>query len=176
MKGKHQDCRTNILRKFKIRLVCSPIIKAFAAKPKVVDGKFILLATYVLYPAPLQDAAKTDYEKYIMFCPHHHFGNGTGPGNSFAAILQEAVIDAATMQGQHTRLFLCDRCPTDYSVAVEDDEAVVEAWHDLGNGFSVEDPSWQSHLYSYEKNGISRGSQFNYEHGSISKMYDGCYT
>ncbi len=171
MKQKHQDCRTNILQEFEIRPDGSPIIKSFTAKPKVVNARFILLATYVLYLGPLRDAAKRDRAKNIMFCPHHHFGLGTGLGFSFAAILQKAVINAATMQDQHTELFSCDRCPTDYSVVVKDDEAVVEAWQDLGNGFSVEDPSWQSHLYSYQ-NGIFKGLQFNYEHGSISKMYD----
>ncbi|CAD6565711.1 MAG: hypothetical protein ASARMPREDX12_006733 [Alectoria sarmentosa] len=173
MKEKHQDCRTNILQNFEIRPVGSPIIKTFAAKPKVVNARFILLATYVLYAGALRDATKSHYNKYIMFCPHHHFGIGTGLGNSFAAILQKAAINAATMQDQHTELFSCDRCPTDYSVVVEDDEAVLEAWHDLGNGLSVEDPSWQSHLYS-DQNKLLKGLQFNYEHGSISKMYDSC--
>lgn len=174
MKEKHQDCRRNILQNFEIRPVSSPIIKAFAAKPKVVNARFILLTTYVLYAGPLRDAAKKDYDKYIMFCPHHHFGIGTGLGNSFAANLQKAVINAATMQNQNTELFSCERCPTDYSVLVEDDEAVVKAWHDLGNGLSAEDPSWRSQLYS-RQNGIFRGLQFNYEHGSISKMYNSCY-
>lgn len=175
MKEKHQDYRMNILQEFEIRPVGSPIIKTFIAKPKVVNARFILLTTYVLYGGPLRDAAKKDYDKFIMFCPHHYFGLGTGPGNSFAAILQRAVINAATMQDQHTELFSCDRCPTDYSVVAKDNEAVVEAWHDLGIGFSVEDPSWQSHLYS-KQNGIFKGLQFNYEHGSISKMYDSCYS
>lgn len=175
MKEKHQDCRTNILRNFEIRPVGSPIIKTFAAKPKVVNARFILLASYVLYAGPLRDAAKRDYDKFIMFCPHHYFGLGTGLGCSFAAILQKAAINAATMQGRHTELFSCDGCPTDYSVVVEDDEAVLEAWHDLGKGFSVEDPSWQSHLYS-DQNGIIEGSQFNYEYGSISEMYNSCDT
>ncbi|KAF6219181.1 hypothetical protein HO133_005006 [Letharia lupina] len=175
MKEKHQDCRTNILQNFEIRPVGSPIIKTFAAKPKVVNARFILLATYVLYAGPLRDAAKKDYDKYIVFCPHHHFGLGTGLGHSFAAILQKAVINAATMPDQHTVLFSCDRCPTDYSVVVQDGEAVLEAWHDLGNGFSVEDPSWQSHLWS-DQNGLTKGLQFNYEHGSISKMYDSCHS
>ncbi|KAK0510124.1 hypothetical protein JMJ35_007518 [Cladonia borealis] len=175
MKEKHQNYRRNILQNFEIRPVGSPIIKTFAAKPKVVNARFILLTTYILYAGPLRDAAKTDNDKYIMFCPHHHFGIGTGPGNSFAAMLQKTVINAATMQDQHTELFSCDRCPTDYSVVVEDDEAVLNAWHDLGNGFSVEDPSWQSHLYS-DQNGLSKGLQFNYEHGSISKMYNSCYS
>ena len=97
IKEKHQDYRWNILQKFKIRSVASPIIKTFAAKPKVVNARFILLTTYVLYAGPLRDAAKKDYDRYIMFCPHHHFGIGTGPGKSFAAILQKAVINAATM-------------------------------------------------------------------------------
>ena len=173
MKEQHQDCRTNILQTCEIRPVNSPVIKTFAAKPKVINARFILLATYVLYAGPLRDAAKRDYDKYIMFCPHHYFGLGTGPGHSFAAILQEAVVAAANMQDQHTRLFSCDRCPTDYSIMVEDDEAVVKAWHDLGNGFFVKDPSWQSHLYS-DQNGIFKGLQFNYEHGSISTMYESC--
>ena len=129
IKEKHQDYRWNILQKFEIRSVASPIIKTFAAKPKVVNARFILLTTYVLYAGPLRDAAKKDYDRYMMFCPHHHFGIGTGPGKSCAAILQKAVINAATMQDQHTELFSCDRCPTDYSVVVEDDEAILEAWH-----------------------------------------------
>lgn len=45
MKEKHQDCRTNILQNFEIRPVGSPIIKSFAAKPEVVNARFILLAT-----------------------------------------------------------------------------------------------------------------------------------
>ena len=174
MKEKHQDCRRNILQNFETRPVGSSIIKTFAAKPKIVNARFILLATYVLYTGPLRDAAKRDYDKYIMFCPHHRFGFGTGPEFSFAAMLQKAVINAAIIQNQHTELFSCDRCPTDYSVVVKDDEAVVKAWH-LGKGFSVEDPSWQSHLFS-NQNGKFEGSQFNYEHGSIFKMYERCDT
>ena len=175
MGEKHQDCRRNILQYFEIRPVSSPIIKAFAAKPRIVNDRFILLTTYVLYAGPLRDAAKRDYDKYIMFCPHHHFGIGTGLGNSFAAILQKAAINAATMQAQHTELFSCDRCPTDFSLVAGDDEAILQVWHDLGNGYSVEDSSWQKHLYS-KQNGICRGLQFNYEHGSISKMYNSCYS
>lgn len=175
MKEKHQDCRINILENFEIRPVGSPIVKTFTAKPKVVNARFILLMTYVLHARPLRDAAKSDHAKFIRFCPHHCFGLGTGRGHSLAAILQKAVIDAATTQDQSTELFSCARCPTDYSVVAEDDEAVVKAWHDLGEGFSVEDPSWRSHLWSYQ-NGIYKGIQFNYEHGSISEMYEKCYS
>lgn len=173
MREKHQDYRRNILQNFEIRPVGSPVIKTFTAKPKVVNARFILLTTYVLYAGALRDAAKRDYNKFIVFCPHNQFGLGTGPGHSFAAILQKAAMNAATMQDQHTELFSCDRCPTDYSLVVEDDEAVLKVWHDLGHGFSIEDPSWQSHLYSFQ-NGIFKELQFNYEHGSISMIYDSC--
>lgn len=174
MKEKHQDCRTNILQRFEIRPVGSPIIKTFTAEPKVINASFILLVTYVLYAGPLRDGAKRDYDTFLTFCPHHYFGIGTGPGNDFAAIMHKAAINAATTQDQHIELFSCDRCPTDYSVVAKDDEAVVKVWHDLGNGLSVEDPSWQSHMWS-KGNGIYRGVQFKYEHGSISKIYDSCY-
>ncbi len=63
MKEKHQDFRRNILQNFKIRPFRSSIIKTFAAKPKVVNARFILLATYVLYTGPLRDAAKRDYSQ-----------------------------------------------------------------------------------------------------------------
>ena len=108
MKEKHQDCRKNILQKFEMRPVGSPILKTFSAKPRVVNARFILLMTYVLYAGPLRDAATTDYKKYLQFCPHHLFGLGTGRGFPFAALLQKAAINAATMQDRHTELFSCD--------------------------------------------------------------------
>lgn len=175
MKEKHQDYRRNILRKYETRPITSPIIKTFTAEAKVVNAKFILLVTFVLYGDPLRNAAKKDSDRSIAFCPHHKFGRGTGPGFFFAAILQKAVIHAETMQDQYTELFSCDRCPTDFSVMAENDEAVVKIWYDLGNGLSVEDPCWQSHFWS-EEDALLQGMPFNYEHGSISKMYDSCYS
>ena len=49
---------------------------------------------------------------------------------------------------------------TDSSVVAEDGEAVVKFWYDLGNGFSIEVPSWQSHLHS-DQDRIFRNLQFN---------------
>ena len=179
MKEKHQDCRTNILRKFEIHPVGSPIIKTFTAQPKVVNAKFLLLATYVVDAASLRDAAERDHSKFIMFCPHQSFGIGLDPRswNCFVTVLRKAAINAASTHDQpqqHTELFSCDHCPTDYSVVVAEDEAVIKVWHDLGEGLSVKDSSWQSHLYPYKIDDVCSGSQFHYEHGSISKMYDRC--
>ena len=113
----HQDYRTNILQQFETRPVGSPIIKSSAAKPKVVNARLILLVTYVLYADALQyDLRKSDLTKYIHFCPHHFFGIGSGLDQSIALMLQEAAIKAATMPEQHTQLFTCNSCPTDYSV------------------------------------------------------------
>lgn len=131
MKEKHQDCRTNILRIFEIRPVYSPIIKTLSAKPKVVKARFILIVTYVLYPGPLRGAANKDYHKLISSCPQHHLVSGTGPGNSFAAVLQKAAINAATVQDQHIESFSCKDCPTDYLVVAEDDDTLT-LWSRFG--------------------------------------------
>ena len=176
----HQDCLANILRGFGIRQTNSPIIKSFTAKPKVVSGRFILLTTYVLHADPLRDAGKSYRGDFVHFCPHHHFGICVAPGDVFAQILQKAVVNVEmTARGdrQYMELFSCDRCSTDYSIVAKDnDEAVVvvvKAWHDLGTGLSVRDRYWQSHLFSL-KYGLYTRVKFNYEHGSISKMYDSC--
>lgn len=82
MPEKHQDCRTNILKNVEyrcysrmpekhqyylrnnstveLRPVRSTIIKSFVVKPKVVNSRFLLLATYVLCAGPLRDAAQID--------------------------------------------------------------------------------------------------------------------
>ena len=95
MKEKHQDCRRNTLQSFEIGPVGSPVIKTFTAKPKVVNARLILLATYVLYKGPLQDAVEEDLYRYIVFCPHQHFCVDPRSRNSLAAILQEAVMGTA---------------------------------------------------------------------------------
>lgn len=113
------------------------------------------------------------YSKHIAFCPHYHFGQGIGPWWPFAEKLQQIAIDAVAMQGRNAEKVSCERCPTDYLVVVNGDETIVKAWHDLGTGLSIEDPSWQSHLIT-DENGLSIGPHFQYEHGGISKMYDSC--
>ena len=171
--SKHQKYLRKILQEFEVCPADSAIIKKFTAKPKIVNGKFILLMTYVLYAASVQGSVR-DLKKYISFCPHHHFGIGRSPrGLCFATTLQKSVLSATTTKTQHTELFSCDLCLTDYSVVAKGDEAVVKVWKDLGNGTSDVDPNWKSHIYSYH-NGMLNGVQFDYEHGSISKLYDSC--
>lgn len=99
MKEMHQDCRTNILQSFEIRPAGSPIIKTFAAKPKVVNDRFILLATYVLYAGPLRDAAQRDYHKYIAFLPSPPFW----PWHGTRQLLCRDFARGCHQSGDHAR-------------------------------------------------------------------------
>lgn len=151
MKSMHQDYRTNILKQYETRSVGSPVIKTLTAKPKVVNARFVLLATYVLYAGPVRDASTSDWGNYIVFCPHHLLGLSTRGGNEFAAVIQKAAINAETTQGRHTELFSCDRCPTDYSVVVDGDDASLR----LGMTWGM-DARWK----------IQAGRVTSYQHGT----------
>ena len=172
MKEEHQDYRTNLLQKFEIHPAGSPI-KTFTAQPKVVNSRFILLVAYVLDAARVRAAAKPHRDSYMEFCPHHRFGLGTGPRQPFASMLKDTATIFATKQGQYTNRVSCVGCPTDFSIAVLDDEVVVKAWHDLWEGLSIEDPSWQCHVRPMNPREWG-APRFEYEPGSISQMYESC--
>lgn len=171
MEGKHQDCRMNILSKAEVCPQGSTITKYFTAQPKVINGRFILLAEYVLHAHSLRNPVGRRWKIPVKACPHHWLGIGEGHHYSCAPVLRKFAIAAGAMQDRQTELFSCDSCPTDYSVGAGNDEVIVKAWYDLGSGLSVEDPSWQSHLWT-STNGILVRPKFKYEHGSISKLYD----
>ena len=59
-------------------------------------------------------------------------------------------------------------------MAAEDNKVVVRVFYDFGTGLSSEDPYWQSHFCKQHANNLYTESRFDYEHGSISRMYHSC--
>ena len=167
MKSKHQDYRANILKKYQdFKPFDTSITKTYTAKPKVVENKFLLRGVFVLDASSIRDPRGKRCHDTIRFCPHQYFHLGDGPEYTFQATLHRAANNTNASQDQHVQLFSCDCCPTDYQImATEGDEIIVKAFYDLEMGRSRLDPCWKRHLFPIE------GSHFDYEHGSISRMY-----
>ena len=173
-KDTHQDYLKDILREYETHPARPSIIKTFRAKPKIVENKFILLMTYVLDAKACRSADRSDKSHFVSFCPQHCIGLGIGPRHSFATNVFRAAVDALRVPALQITLLSCESCPTDYAIIANKDEVVVMAWHDLGNGLSVKDPCWQSHVYTAENNTVSAKTFEWRNHASVVRMYDGC--
>ena len=160
MKEKHQGCRTNILQKFEIRLPDSPIMRTFTAEPKVCKRQIHTAGDIRLVFRPAPRRSNASVAKPLLL-------------SSLTIALVLARDHIAPLPSFCESLLPTPRPPTIntlsyfhviavqqiYSVVSKDDKTIVKVWSDLGSGFSVKDPCWQSHLSS-NQNGIRTGSQF----------------
>ena len=177
---KYQGYRMDLLKQIEYSSSGLSVVKTSTAKPKVVQGlRFLVSATFVLDA----NALRCQVERFwstTSFCAHHIFclqRDWSLDTDTFTAMLYRAAAINATAtatRDERVQLFSCDECPTDYQiVAAEDNEVVVRAFYDLGTGQSSVDPYWRSHLRSRHNDPPYTKSYFDYEHGSISRMYHG---
>lgn len=177
LEGIYQDYRASILQRFTILipLFYSMRLK-FTAEPLIVNGRFILMTTFVFYELARPISFSTLSHAYFGFCPHLSAGDELlDPDNPLFVAIRHAFNVADGQRGLHQEVHSCDRCPTDYLIAVEDGRATLYVWQDLGAGTSAADPYWRSHIWD-DKNNAFNGTKFSYEHGSIRDLYYSCGT
>ena len=109
----------------------------------------------------------------ILFCPHSLPGTIGMAEYPFRVAVRQAFQDYKDNPREDDvlpTLFSCDRCPTDFSILVKEDEATIVCWSDLGTGESPQDPYWQSHMWG-PSNNLYVDGHFEHDHESIRELY-----
>lgn len=177
MNTRHQYYRERLLQKYEFSYPdYDSLALKFTAEPRVIMSRYILMSacTFSAGSEPLSFESLSKVT--IMFCPHWQFGPVADVVKyPLGAAVQQAFHSLGDERGAQPKLFSCGRCPTDFSILAKEHEAHIVCWSDLGMGDSLQDPCWQSHLWSLE-NSCDKGSSFEYNHGSVRELYSSCPT
>ena len=169
MKFSHQAYRQRLLQKFEYTYSASDFLTCKCiGEPRIVGGRYILMTSCVFSTRSMPCWYELISELTISFCPH----SAIGPLSDLAEHPFNAVVRQAFRCPSNPRpeFFSCDRCPTDMTILVKENEACIVCWSDLGRGESSQDSSWQSQLWTLE-NSQHEESPFRYCHGSIRELY-----
>ena len=164
LKHYHQDYCSLLLEAF-IKFVANyySMSLRFQATPNVVDGKFLLMTLYTFQGESISIAKLL--RAGVVLCPHLTLRQ---PDKHYLS-LYTSVCDAfERLPSGLSKSSYCKKCPTDYSVKASKGEFEFNVWQDLGDGRSITDPYWTSHLWSEIDN---TKSDFDYEKGSIRKRW-----
>ena len=175
MNTSHQFYRERLLQKYETsRSDFESLALKFIAEPRVILNRYILMTACIFSAGSKPFSFESVSKIPIHFCPHSCFGPlADSVEYPFGAAVQQAFHSLKDERGAQPKLFSCDRCPTDISILVKEDEAYIVCWSDLGTGKSSQDPCWQSHLWSL-RNNCDKGSSFEYKHGSVCALYSSC--
>ena len=144
-----------------------PVRVRFIAEPVVVRNRFILATThtYSLFSTCNRQITLHNLSRVPdCFCAHHALGYKRHSDDPFLEVLRLAFRDVARGLNESVKPFSCEQCPTDFTIDVNRKRAIIFAWADLGVGQTPEDTHWRSHTWE-------SAPKFNYEHGSVRKMY-----
>lgn len=170
LEGIHQDYRASILRRFTISIPRFYSMRLnFTAEPLVVHGKLILMTIFAFYEDVGSISFSTLSQAHFQFCPHLGAGRLFHPDIPLLAAIRFTFNEADGQRGLHQKVHSCDRCPTDYSIAIKDRRATLYIWQDPEAGTSPTDPYWRCHILD-EVNQFN-GTKFGYEHGSVRGLY-----
>lgn len=184
MKTSHQFYRERLLQKYQTsrsgfetsRSASGSLALKFIAEPRIILNRYILMTACIFSAGSKPYSFESLSQVPIRFCPHSRFGRVANPIHyPFGAAVQQAFHSLKGECGARPKLFSCDRCPTDISILVKEDEAYIVCWSDLGSGKSSQDPCWQSHVWSLE-NSCNKRSSFEYNHGGVRELYSSCPT
>ena len=173
MNGNHQYYREKLLQNHTSK--DKPWRLGYIAEPLVIQNRYILKRSYTYTAEPKSFCFDFDSLSIvpILFCPHSLLGTMGMTKYPFRAAVRQAFHNHQENPREDDvspTLFSCIQCPTDFSVLVREDEAVIVCWSDLGTGESPQNPYWQSHLWG-PSNNLYVDGHFEYKHGSIRKMY-----
>ena len=177
MNTRHCHYRAKLLQKYESSCseYYSQMLKIIS-EPRVISNRYILMRACIFSAGSEPYSFESISKILVRFCPHLGFGPVSFAARyPFGAAVQQAFQTINQQPNAPPKLFSCDRCPTDISIFVKEDEAYIVAWSDLGTGNSLQDPCWQSHLWTHWNN-IGKGSRFEYDHGSVRAMYSSCPT
>ena len=168
----YQGYREKLLRKYELRGSCCGSLTAKAIiEPRIIRDRYLLMTTCTFSAGSKPYYFESLANFYVHFCPHTGFSPVYRMTlHPFGAAMQQAFKGLENGSGGRPKFFSCDRCPTDISYLVGEDETRVVSWTDLGTARSTQDPYWQSHVFSLWNN-IDMGSFFEYDHGSIRELY-----
>ncbi|TAQ86372.1 hypothetical protein B7494_g5287 [Chlorociboria aeruginascens] len=123
----------------------------FKADVKIVDDSLLFRSQRVILIPPGLTIRGVDHNTFDL-CPHIRFMDYGGRAN-----LPETA--GCTLNHQHglqrcirkSRIVPCTACPTEYEFSFEECEefgvaVIITKWMDLGEGQTILDPKWLSHL------------------------------
>lgn len=171
LRDTHQDYRASVMQRFTTSIPQFYSMRLiFSANPTIICGRFILMSTFIFY-TPAEQISLSDITRaHFQICPHLGASGPLLPYNRLLSAIGSACKVAAGQPGLHKSVYSCYQCPTDFTVAIHPRSVSLLVWQDLGAGVSPADPCWHSHIWTDENNRVM-GTKFNYEHGSIKKMY-----
>lgn len=177
MNTSHQFYRERLLQKYETsRSDYGSLALKFIAEPRIILNRYILMTTCIFSAGSKPYSFESVSQIPIQFCPHSGFGPvANSVQYPLGAAVQQAFHSLKGECGARPKLFSCDRCPTDISILVKEDEAYIVCWSDLGTGKSSQEPCWQSQLWSL-RNNCDKGSSFEYNHGGVRELYSSCPT
>lgn len=162
----HQDYREEILQRYTASCSnCFPTTVDFTVEPVIVQGRFIMMTTY-LFGNVVKPLSVTTFTSILFhFCPHLSVHTG-----ALHTAIKLAFNVAGSQRSLPPMVYSCNRCPTDYSVIVQQNRVTIYVLQDYGSGTFPTDPYWQSH--NPVQNDVYCGT-FIYKHGSIRDSYYG---
>ena len=164
LKHYHQDYRSLLLQAY-IKFVPNyySMSLRFQATPNVVDGKFLLMTLYTFQSESISTAKLL--RAGVVLCPHL---TPRQPDEHYPSLYFSVCEAFERSPVGLSKSSCCRKCPTEYYVKAEKSKFVFCIWQDLGNGRSVSDPYWSSHLWSEIDN---TKSDFEYRRGDIRKRW-----
>lgn len=166
----HQDYLSSIMQTFTKTMLHHSMRLKFTAEPVVIDGRFLLMASFTFYEITTPMSSSTLLESHFGLCPHLTVCEPLLPTKPLVALINSAFVNPPSSRTSYHGLRSCDYCPTDYSLIIGDKRATFSTWQDLGAGASPTDPYWSSHV-STDTNNPYTCTKFEYEHGSIKALY-----
>ncbi|KOS23355.1 hypothetical protein ESCO_006690 [Escovopsis weberi] len=152
--------------------LCPTLEGEFSAYPKIVNGRYLLFSTWTFTPG--EENASERGMGSLRICQHQSFvgdprllppdrtgtsidnNNDHGGGGARAPDPERAqqqvpktalsrIVRSAFRRPHHEICSSCAHCPTDFSVQVTPERAIVRVWQDFGGDGSPLDPAWTVH-------------------------------
>lgn len=154
----------------------------YTFKPKISQGKFLLMSRYELdLPIRLKDRSlDRKWFRTIRICPHimmRYEQEAWFWTNNIYPRAIGCVHDARdpTVLGPQSPLASqsasCEYCPTDYNVMASRSVVTITTWQDMGTGSIGEDRAWDSHVSSFCE-GEMRTTKYPFLPGSVRRSYE----
>lgn len=172
LKNCHQNYRASIMQKFTRSWAHIYSMRLqFIAEPRIVQGKFLLMATLVFHQTSESALLSSLSKAPFCFCAHvGAMGMRRLPENHLLNAVLRASQKADDQHDSACEIHSCSQCPTEFTIVFTQGKATFTVWQDLGTCASPEDPYWKSHIWSIS-NSIFDGPFSPYRHGSIREMY-----
>ena len=170
IQNSHQDYREKLLQKFWRSCDDDSNRLEFTTQPVIANDHFILMTKFELHErlnpislSAVHDSPACSSPRLVRDAPYYS-------DEPFYLAMQSAFDEAASRDNLKPQDFSYDCCTTDVSISIRSRKVTIVTWQDLGPGTTPTEPYWCSHIYGADNDAYT-GNRFDYEHGSIRRLY-----